>query len=51
MGIPASSASNERISSNFCLIQTQLRNKLGIQKGAKLVFCYRMLRGKDEIEW
>ena len=51
MGMPASSASIERIFSNFGLIQTKLRNKLGIQKCAKLVFCYRMLRGKDEIEW
>ena len=41
MGMPASSASIERIFFNFGLIQTKLRNKLGVQKGAKLVFCER----------
>ena len=49
--MPASSAAIERIFSNFGLIQTKLRNKLGIQKWGKLVFCYRMLRGKDELGW
>ena len=47
----ASSAAKERIFSNFCLIQTKLRNKLGIQKCGKLVFCYQMLRGKGELGW
>ena len=47
----ASSAAIERIFSNFGLIQTKLRNKLGIQKCGKLVFCYQMLRGKDELGW
>ena len=26
-------------------------NRLGLAKAGKLVFCYRMLRGKDEIDW
>jgi hypothetical protein len=29
----------------------ELRNRLGLVKAGKLVFCYRMLRGKDEIGW
>ena len=47
----AFSAATERIFSNFCLIQTKLRNKLGIQKCecGKLVFCDQMLRGKGEL--
>ena len=49
--MPSSSASIERVFSNFGLIQTKLRNRLGLQKAAKLVFCYRYLRGKEEIDW
>ena len=49
--MPSSSASIERVFSNFGLIQTKLRNRLGLQKAAKLVFCYRYLRGKSEIDW
>jgi len=37
-------ASIERIFSNFGVIQTKLWNRLGIQKAAKLVTCYRELR-------
>ena len=48
---PCSSASIERIFSNFGLIHSKLRNKLGVQKASKLVLCYRMLRGKKELEW
>ena len=44
--MPASSATIERFFSNFGLIQTNIRNKLGIQKCEKLLFCYRMLMGK-----
>jgi hypothetical protein len=33
------------------MIQSKLRNRLGLVKAAKLVFCHRMLRGKDEIDW
>ena len=47
----ASSAAIERMFSNFGLIHTKLRNKLGIQKCEKIVFCYQMLRGKDELGW
>ena len=47
----ASSASLERVFSNFGIIQSRLRNRLGLQKAAKLVFCYRMLRGPSELEY
>ena len=49
--MPSSSATNERIFSNFGMIRSKLRNRLGLVKAGKLVFCYRMLRGKDEIDW
>lgn len=39
----ASSAGIERIFSNFSLIQSKLRNKLGLEKAGKLVSCYKML--------
>ena len=48
--MPSSSAAIERIFSNFGMIQSKLRNRLGLVKAGKLVFCYRMLRGKDEID-
>jgi hypothetical protein len=51
MSCPASSAASQRIFSNFGVIQTKLRNRLGLQKTAKLVMCYRFLHGKEEIEW
>jgi hypothetical protein len=44
-------AAIERFFSNFVMIQSKLRNRLGLVKAGKLVFCYRMLRGKDEIDW
>jgi hypothetical protein len=32
--------------------KSKLRNRLGLAKAGKLVFCYRMLRGgKEEIDW
>lgn len=49
--MPASSASVERIFSNFGLVQTKLRNRLGLEKATKLVTCYRHLRGDHDIEW
>ena len=45
LSAPASSASIERIFSNFGYIHNKLRNRLGGETAAKLVFCYRMLRG------
>ena len=51
LSLPASSASIERIFSNFGIIQTKLRNRLGLEKTAKLVACYRELRGCQELEW
>ena len=49
--MPSSSAAIERIFSDFGMIQSKLRNRLGLVKAGKLVFCYRMLRGKDKIDW
>lgn len=49
--MPASSASLERVFSNFGFLQSKLRNRLGIQKAAKMVVCYRYLRGNHEVEW
>lgn len=43
----ASSASIERIFSNFSLVQTKLRNRLGLQTATKLVMAYKMLNSKD----
>ena len=48
---PPSSASIERIFSNFGAIHTKIRNRLGNAKAAKLVFCYRMLRGDQELDY
>lgn len=47
----ASSASLERVFSSFGLVQSKLRNRLGMQKAQKLVFCYRMLRGVSELDY
>lgn len=51
LSLPCSSASLERVFSNFSVIQNKLRNRLGIEKASKLVVCYRFLRGKEELEW
>jgi hypothetical protein len=48
MDAPASSASIERIFSNFSYIHTNIRNRLGVEKASKLVFCYRMLGGLSD---
>lgn len=47
----ASSSSIERVFSSFGLVHSKLRNRLGNDKAAKLVFCYRMLRGVHEIDY
>jgi len=47
LSCPASSASVERVFSSFGLVHTKLRNRLGVDRAAKLVFCYRMLRGSS----
>ena len=44
-------ASVERIFSNFGLVQTKLRNRLGISKASKLVSCFRFLRGSHDLDW
>lgn len=46
-----SSASIERVFSNFGAIHSKLRNRLGNEKAAKIVFCYRMLQGPTEIDY
>ena len=45
----ASSAGIERLFSTFGYIHSKIRNRLGIEKAAKLVFVYRMLNVKKEI--
>ena len=47
----ASSASIERIFLSFGLIQNEISNGLGVEKAAKLVFCYRMFRGKEDLDY
>ena len=45
LSAPVSSAPIERIFTNFGYIHSKLQNRLGGAAAAKLVFCYRMLRG------
>jgi len=47
----ASFASIERIFSSFGLIHNKICNRPGVEKAAKLVFCYRMLRGKEDLDY
>ena len=51
LNAPSSSASIERVFSSFGLIHTKVRNRLGNEKASKLVFCYRMLRGTEELDY
>ena len=51
LSMPASSAAIEILFSNSEMIQSNLRNRLLLSKAAKLVYCYRMLRGGEDIEW
>ena len=51
LSMQSSSASIGCVFSNFGIIQTKLRNRLGIQKTSNLVVCYRFLRGKENIDW
>jgi len=44
---PASSASVERVYFSFGTIHMKLRNCLCVERAAKLVFCYHMLRGNN----
>lgn len=46
---PASTGSIERIFSNFSFVHNKSRNRLRVQKAAQLVFCYRFLRGKGDL--
>lgn len=45
LSCPASSAAIERIFSSFGNVHTKARNRLGVERASKLVFCYRLLRG------
>ena len=45
----ASSASVERIFSRFGLVHSKLRNRLGVEKAAKLVFLYKTLNKDIDI--
>jgi len=49
--LPSSSTATERVFSNFGLVQSKLRNQLGLEKAAKLVICYRQLSGNAELNW
>ena len=46
LSVPSSSASIGRVFSNFGVILTKLRNRLGNETASKLVFCYRVARSK-----
>jgi len=50
LSCPASSASVERVFSTFGLVHNKLRNRLGVERAAKLVFCHRMLRGSMNVD-
>ena len=47
----ASSAPIERMFPSFGLVHNKICNRLGVEKAAKLVFCYRMLRGKGDLDY
>jgi len=49
--LPSSSAAIEWVYSNFGLVQSKVRNQLDLEKAAKLVTCYRQLRGNTELNW
>ena len=51
MSSPASSASIERVFSNFGIICNKIRNRLGNEKASKLVYCYHMLRQEKELDY
>ena len=40
----------ERIFSRFGLVHSKIRNKLGVEKAAKLVFLYKVLNKDIEME-
>ena len=46
-----SSAAIERVFTSFGLVMSNLRNRLGLVKAQKLVFCYLMLRGPQDLEY
>ena len=49
--LPSSSTAIERIFSNFGLVQSKVRNQLGLEKAAKLMTCYGQLHGNAELNW
>ena len=36
---------------SFSLIHTKMRNRIGVAKALKLVFCYRLLRGSTDLDY
>ena len=46
----ASSTSVERIFSRFGLVRSKIRNRLGVEKSAKLVFLYNVSNKDVEID-
>ena len=46
----ASSASVERMFSRFGLVHSKIRNRLGVEKSAKLVFLYNVSNKDVEID-
>jgi hypothetical protein len=44
--MPSCSAAIERIFSNFGMIQSKLRNRLGLAKAGKLVFLLQNVKGE-----
>lgn len=53
MYCPSSSASIERVFSNFSYVISKIRNKLGLEKASKLVSIFRTLNKKniDIVDW
>ena len=50
MSATASSAGVERVFSTYGLVQSKLRNKLGTEKAGKLVFLFKVLNAREDIE-
>lgn len=45
----ATTANVERIFSSFGVVQSKLRNRLGLEKAAKLVFLFKMLNPNNPV--
>ena len=49
--VPCSSASIERSFSTLGNVHSKIRNRLGVQKAAKLAKCYSLLKSDEEWWW